>query len=94
MKQNRYHTSSHPDPLTVIDHMSTSRALQLGLITEEENEAILNAFISRMTTAFRTKGFATEEDVHPVPYSEMIKQFRKSVSHEKANGGIAKFMFP
>ena len=75
------------DSLRAIDHMSVSDALEIGLITKEESEIIADEFVMRMTIAMETKGFATAEELHPIPNSEIVRRFRKGVGQEKAIPG-------
>ena len=57
-------------------------------------DRILEAFDSSMAVAMETKGYATAADIHPVPNSEIVRQFRKGVSQQKANRGSAEFFIP
>ena len=97
MNMNRLHGHwpvSCSDSLAAIDRMSLSDALAIGLITMEENEAILAAFDSSMAVAMETKGYATAADIHPVPNSEIVRRFRKSTGQQKADRGSAEFFIP
>ena len=75
------------DQLAAIDHMGVASALELGLITKEESDAITDAFVIHLTIAMETKGFATADDVHPIPNSEIVRRFRKGMGQEKAIPG-------
>ena len=79
------------DSLAAIDRMSVSDALEIGLITKEESEIITDDFVMRATIAMETKGYATAEDLHPVPNSEIVRRFRKGLGQEKAVGGCSDF---
>ena len=79
------------DSLSAIDHMSVSDALEIGLITKEESEFICDDFVMRATIAMETKGFATAEELHPIPNSEIVRRFRKGLGQEKAIGGCSDF---
>ena len=97
MNMNRLHSHwpvSCSDSLAAIDRRSLSDALAIGLITMEENEAILAAFDSSMAVALETKGYATAADIHPVPNSEIVRRFRKGAGQQKANRGSAEFFIP
>ena len=97
MNMNRLHShwpASCSDSLAAIDRRSLSDALAIGLITTEENEAILAAFDSSMAVALETKGYATAADIHPVPNSEIVRRFRKSAGQQKANRVGAGFFIP
>ena len=72
------------DSLSAIDHMSVSDALEIGLITKEESEFICDDFVMRATIAMETKGFATAEELHPIPNSEIVRRFRKGLSQTEA----------
>ena len=43
------------DSLAAIDRMGVSTALELGLITKEESDAITDAFVMNLTIAMRRK---------------------------------------
>ena len=77
------------DSLSAIDRMSVSEALEIGLITKEECNAITEEFIMRMTIAMETKGFATAEELHPIPNSEIVRRFRKGLGQTNAVGGCS-----
>ena len=75
------------DSLAAIDRMGVSTALELGLITNEESDAITDAFVMNMTIAMETKGHASAAELHPIPNSEIVRRFRKGVGRERANRG-------
>ena len=77
------------DSLSAIDRMSVSDALEIGLITKEECNAITEEFIMRMTIAMETKGFATAEELHPIPNSEIVRRFRKGLGQANAVGSCS-----
>lgn len=79
------------DSLAAIDHMSVYEALEIGLITKEESEIICDDFVMRATIAMETKGYATAEELHPIPNSEIVRRFRKGLGQEKAVGGCSGF---
>jgi len=78
----RWATQCH-DSLVMIDRMNTQEAYECGLITKEECDAIVDAFVVNLTIAMETKGFATAEELHPIPKSEIVKRFRKGVGQTK-----------
>lgn len=82
------------DSLAAIDHMSVSDALEIGLITKEESEFICDDFVMRATIAMETKGYATAEELHPIPNSEIVRRLRKGLGQEKAVGGCSGFPIP
>ena len=75
------------DSLAAIDRMGVSTALELGLITKEESDAITDAFVMNLTIAMETKGHASAAELHPIPNSEIVRRFRKGVGQEKAIPG-------
>ena len=75
------------DQLAAIDHMGVASALELGLITKEESDAITDAFVMNMTIAMETKGHASAAELHPIPNSEIVRRFRKGMGQEKAIPG-------
>ena len=75
------------DSLAAIDRMSVSDALEHGLITQEEKEAITEMWIMTMTIAMESKSHVTAAELHPIPNSEIVRRFRKRVGQEKAISG-------
>lgn len=86
-KLRNYQPGTCNDQLAAIDHMGVASALELGLITKEESNAITEEFVMHLTIAMETKGFATADDVHPIPNSEIVRRFRKGMGQEKAIPG-------
>ena len=84
--KNRWPVSCR-DSLAAIDRMSVSDALEHGLITQEEKEAITEMWIMNMTSAMETKSHVTAEELHPIPNSEIVRRFRKRVGQGNANPG-------
>ena len=84
--KNRWPVSCR-DSLVAIDRMSVSDALEHGLITQEEKEAITEMWIMNMTIAMETKSHVTAEELHPIPNSEIVRRFRKGVGLGNANPG-------
>ena len=83
-KINKHWPVTCRDSLRAIDHMSVSDALEIGLITKEESKIIADNFVMRMTIAMETKGFATAEEIHPIPNSEIVRRFRKGLGQTEA----------
>ena len=75
------------DQLAAIDRMGVASALELGLITKEESDAITDAFVMNLTIAMEMKGHASAAELHPIPNSEIVRRFRKRVGQEKAIPG-------
>ena len=82
------------DSLAAIDRMSVQDAFEIGLITQEEKEAITEMWVTNMTIAMETKGFATAKEIHPIPNSEIVRRFRKGLGQEKTDGGCSGFPIP
>ena len=82
------------DSLAAIDRMSVQDAFEIGLITKEEKDAITEMWIINMTTAMETKGYATAEELHPIPNSEIVRRFRKGLGQAKADGGCSGLPIP
>ena len=82
--KNRWPVSCR-DSLAAIDRMSVSDALEHGLITQEEKEAITEMWITNMTIAMESKSHVTAEELHPIPNSEIVRRFRKGVGQGNAN---------
>ena len=75
------------DSLAAIDRMGIATALELGLITKEESDAITDAFVVNLTIAMETKGHASAAELHPIPHSEIVRRFRKGMGQPKAIPG-------
>ena len=86
-KLRNYWPGTCNDQLAAIDHMGVASALELGLITKEESDAITDAFVMNLTIAMETKGHASAEELHPIPNSEIVRRFRKGMGQEKAIPG-------
>ena len=97
MNMNKIHNHwpvSCRDSLAAIDRMSVSEALDLGLITTEESNAITEEFVMHLTFYMETKGYATAQELHPIPNSEIVRRFRKGLGQEKAVGVCSDFPIP
>ncbi len=90
-KINQRWPISCKDSLAAIDRMSASEALDLGLITTEECNAITEEFVMHLTFYMETKGYATAQELHPIPNSEIVRRFRKGLGQEKVVGGCSGF---
>ena len=77
------------DSLAAIDRMGVSTALEMGLITKEESDAITDAFVMNMTIAMETKGHASAAELHPIPNSEIVRRFRKGLGQANAVGSCS-----
>ena len=86
-KLRNYWPGTCNDQLAAIDHMGVASALELGLITKEESNAITDAFVMNLTIAMETKGHASATELHPIPNSEIVRRFRKRMGQEKAIPG-------
>ena len=71
-----------------IDNACLADLVEEGLITPEQEEALMEEFEKNLQNAMETKGYATADDVHQVPSSEIVRRFRKRESHAAAGGGI------
>ena len=72
------------ESLAMIDRMNTWEAYECGLITKEEQEAIVDDFVCKITVALENKSFVTAEEIHCTPKSEIVKRFRKGVGQTEA----------
>ncbi len=86
-KINQHWPVSCRDSLAAIDRMSVSDALEIGLITKEESNVILEEFVMHLTFYMETQGYATAAELHPIPNSEIVRRFRKGVGQGNANPG-------
>ena len=86
-KINPHWPVSCRDSLAAIDRMSVTDALEIGLITEEESNVILEEFVMHLTFYMETQGYATAAELHPIPNSEIVRRFRKGVGRGNANPG-------
>ena len=86
-KLRNYWPGTCNDQLAAIDHMGVASALELGLITKEESNAITDAFVMNLTIAMETKRHASAAELHPIPNSEIVRRFRKRMGQEKAIPG-------
>ena len=90
-KLRNYWPGTCNDQLAAIDHMGVASALELGLITKEESDAITEMWITNMTIAMESKSHVTAAELHPIPNSEIVRRLRKGLGQEKANGGCSGF---
>lgn len=73
--------------LELIDRMSVQTAFECGLITQEERDVITDTFVAELQVCFETKGYATADDVHQVPSSEIVRRFRAGRGQTEPNMG-------
>ena len=64
--------------------MNTWEAYECGLITNEEREAIVDDFDSKIAVALENKSFVSAEEIHCTPKSKIVKRFRKGVGQTEA----------
>ena len=69
-----------------IDNACLADLVEEGLITPEQEEALMDDFMQNLQTAMETKGYATAQDIHPCPRSEILR--RLSGSKDRAGAGI------
>ena len=61
-----------------IDNACLADLVEEGLITPEQEEALMDDFMQNLQTAMETKGYATAADVYPVPRSEFLRHFKEN----------------
>lgn len=83
---NRWPVSCR-DSLAAIDRMSVAEALEIGLITKEESDAISEEFVMHLTIAMESKSHVTAAELHPIPNSEIVRRLRKGLGQGKAVRG-------
>lgn len=64
--------------------MNTWEAYECGLITNEEREAIVDDFDSKIAVALENKSFVSAEEIHCTPKSKIVKRFRKGTGQTEA----------
>ena len=69
-----------------IDNACLADLIDEGLITPEQEEALMEEFEKNLQIAMETKGFATAQDIHPCPRSEILRRLSGRKDH--AGGGI------
>ena len=61
-----------------IDNACLADLLEEGLITPEQEEALMEEFEKNLQNAMEIKGYATPDDLYPVPRSEVLRRLRLS----------------
>ena len=67
-----------------IDNACLADLIDEGLITPEQEEALMEEFEKNLQIAMETKGFATAQDIHPCPRSEILRRLSGSKGHAGA----------
>ena len=68
-----------------IDNACLADLVEEGLITPEQEEALMEEFEKNLQIAMETKGYATAQDIHPCPRSEILRRLSGSKGHA---GGV------
>ena len=71
-----------------IDNACLADLIDEGLITPEQEEALMEEFEKNLQIAMETKGYATAQDIHPCPRSEILRRLSGSKGHAGAGIGI------
>ena len=71
-----------------IDNACLADLIDEGLITPEQEEALMDDFMQNLQTAMETKGYATAQDIHPCPRSEILRRLSGSKDHTGAGIGV------
>ena len=67
-----------------IDNACLADLIDEGLITPEQEEALMEEFEKNLQIAMETKGFATAQDIHPCPRSEILRRLSGRKDHAGA----------
>ena len=67
-----------------IDNTCLADLIDEGLITPEQEEALMEEFEKNLQIAMETKGYATAQDIHPCPRSEILRRLSGSKGHAGA----------
>jgi len=67
-----------------IDNACLADLIDEGLITPEQEEALMEEFEKNLQNAMETKGYATAQDIHPCPRSEILRRLSGSKDHAGA----------
>ena len=67
-----------------IDNACLADLIDEGLITPEQEEALMEEFEKNLQIAMETKGYATAADIHPCPRSEILRRLSESKGHAGA----------
>ena len=71
-----------------IDNACLADLVDEGLITPEQEEALMEEFEKNLQIAMETKGYATVQDIHPCPISEILRRLSGSKDHTGAGIGV------
>ena len=71
-----------------IDTACLADLIDEGLITPEQEEALMEEFEKNLQIAMETKGFATAQDIHPCPRSEILRRLSGRKDHAGAGIGV------
>ena len=61
-----------------IDRANLADVVEEGLITPEQEEALMEEFEKNLQNSIEIKGYATPSDLYPVPRSEVLRRLRLS----------------
>ena len=67
-----------------IDNACLADLIDEGLITPEQEEALMEEFEKNLQIAMETKGYATAQDIHPCPRSETLRRLSGRKDHAGA----------
>ena len=71
-----------------IDRACLADLIEEGLISPEQEEALMDDFMHNLQSAIEAKGYATAQDIHPRPRSEILRRLSGSKSHAGAGTGV------
>lgn len=71
-----------------IDNACLADLIDEGLITPEQEEALMEEFEKNLQIAMETKGYATAQDIHPCPRSKILRRLSGSKDHAGAGIGV------
>lgn len=71
-----------------IDNACLADLIDEGLVTPEQEEALMEEFEKNLLIAMETKGFATTQDIHPCPRSEILRRLSGRKDHAGASIGV------
>lgn len=70
-----------------IDNACLADLIDEGLITPEQEEALMEEFEKNLQIAMETKGYATAQDIHPCSRSGILRRLSGSKGHAGAGVG-------
>ena len=71
-----------------IDNACLADLIDEGLITPEQEEALMEEFEKNLQKAMETKGYATAQDIHPCPRSGILRRLSGSKGHAGVGIGV------